>query len=381
MMVSIAACLDGAWRRGKGGTGTIPVGQGGAQLLKQATGARSGRNIRADIVKIASYIGLVIGLVVLTGLVVSEGIADITGLLFATGWALLWVPAIWFPTVLMNARCWQLLFARDHAPTFFQAFYAQWMGRAVNTLLPVASIGGEVVKARVLTLWGIDGTHAAASAVVDKTVQVITIIVWGVIGVSLLAGMALDDELVITALIGMALLGAGVAGFFVVQKAGIFGIVARSAHKMTKSDYVGGFVDKAEAVDLIVRQVYARHGQLAAATSWRMAALILQSGEVWLAAYLLGFPISIAEAVMLKSLSSTLSDAAFVVPNSYGVQEGAFVVLGGLIGMPADMALAVSLAIRIRELIIDVPGLVFWQHAEGRALFRRRKAPSGDLQD
>ena len=75
---------------------------------------------------------------------------------------------------------------------------------------------------------------------------------------------------------------------------------------------------------------------------------------------------------MLKSLSSTLSDAAFVVPNSYGVQEGAFVVLGSLVGIAAPMALAISLAIRIRELIIDVPGLVFWQHAEGRALLRAR---------
>lgn len=332
---------------------------------------------------IASYIGLVVGLLVLAGLIVAEGIGDVVNLLVATGWPLLLVPAIWFPTVLMNARCWQLLFAKSEAPSFFQAFYAQWMGRAVNTLLPVASIGGEVVKARVLVLWGTDARHAAASAVVDKTVQVITIIIWGVIGVSLLAGMALDDELVIAGLIGMALLGAGVAGFFVVQKAGMFGIVARSAHKVTKSDYVGGLVEKAEDVDRIVREVYARRGRLAAAVAWRMAALILQSGEVWLAAYLLGFPISIVEAVMLKSLSSTLSDAAFVVPNSYGVQEGAFVVLGGLIGMPGDMALAVSLAIRIRELLIDVPGLVLWQHAEGRALFLKRKdrRAAGNLQD
>jgi len=249
------------------------------------------------------------------------------------------------------------------------------MGRAVNTLLPVASIGGEVVKARVLVLWGIDAGHAAASTIVDKTVQVITIIIWGVIGVSLLATMALDDQLVISALIGIALLGAGVAGFFVVQRAGIFGIVARSAHKVTKSDYVGGLIDKAEEVDRIVADVYARRGQFAAATIWRMLALILQSAEVWLAAYLLGHPISIIEAVMLKSLSSTMSDAAFVVPNSYGVQEGAFVLLGGLIGMPAGMALAVSLAIRIRELLIDVPGLVFWQHAEGRAWFRKSRTP------
>ena len=323
--------------------------------------------------KIASYIGLVIGLVIMTALVVSEGVMDIADLLTSTGWVLLLVPAIWFPTVLMNARCWQLLFRADRAPTFFQAFYAQWMGRAVNTLLPVASIGGEVVKARVLVLWGIDAKHAAASAVVDKTVQVITVIVWGVAGVSLLAMMALDNQLVISALIGMALLGAGVAGFLVVQRAGIFGIAAQSAHKVIKTDFVGGLVEKADEVDRIVRELYRNRVRLTAAVSWRLAALILQSGEVWLAAYLLGYPISIVEALMLKSLSSTLSDAAFVVPNSYGVQEGAFVLLGGLIGLSAEVSLAISLAIRIRELIIDVPGLVFWQHAEGRAIFRRRQ--------
>ena len=322
--------------------------------------------------KIASYIGLVVGLVILTGLVVYEGVTNIFDLLVSTGWSLLWVPVIWVPTVLMNARCWQLLFAEEHAPSFFQAFYAQWMGRAVNTLLPVASIGGEVVKARMLVLWGIDATHAAASAVVDKTVQVVTVIVWGVIGVSLLAVMALDSELVISSMIGISLLAAGIAGFFAAQKAGFFGFVARSAHRATKSDMVGGWVDKAEAVDSTVCKIYDRIGPLVAATTWRMIALILQSGEVWLAAYLLGFPISIIEAVMLKSLSSTLSDAAFVVPNSYGVQEGAFVLLGSLIGIPAAMALAISIAIRIRELIIDVPGLVLWQHAEGRALFRSR---------
>jgi hypothetical protein len=100
---------------------------------------------------------------------------------------------------------------------------------------------------------------------------------------------------------------------------------------------------------------------------------MLQTGEVWLAAYLLGHPIGIVEAMMLKSISGTLSDAAFVVPNSYGVQEGAFVLLGGLIGLAPDVSLAISLAMRIREVIIDVPGLVLWQHAEGRVLFRRRQ--------
>lgn len=324
--------------------------------------------------RIASILGLVAGLAVLVGLIAWQGVAEIVDLLARSSWSLLWVPVIWLPTLFMNARCWQLLFRRDAMPGFWKVFYAQWMGRAVNTLLPVASIGGEIVKARVLILWGADGQHTSAATVVDKTLQAITTILWGVIGIALLAWITLDDALVISASITMALLGAGIAAFLVVQRAGIFRIAVASAHKVTKSDFFGGLIGTAGNIDALINETYRRWRQFGAATGWRMAALILQSGEIWLAAMLLGYPISVVEALFLKSLTSTVSDAAFVVPNSYGVQEGAFVILGSFIGWTPDVALAVSLVVRIREIVIDVPGLLAWQHAEGRALFKRRRA-------
>ncbi len=324
--------------------------------------------------KIASYIGLVVGLAVMTGLIAWQGVMEIAGLLIASGWALLWVPVIWIPSILMNARCWQLLFAPGYGPTFGQAFYAQWMGRAVNTLLPVASIGGEVVKAHTLILWGIDAAHASASAVVDKTIQALTIILWGTVGTILLAYLALDDELAMSILVGGAILGAGIAGFVVVQRAGMFLFMAKSAHWVTQSDFFGDLIETAGDVDRAVNDLYRLRGRVAIATLWRLVALVSQTGEVWLAAYLLGYPIGIVEALLLKSLSGTISDFAFVVPNSYGVQEGAFVILGGLIGLSPEVSLAISLAIRIRELLIDVPGLALWQHNEGRTFFRRRRS-------
>ena len=331
--------------------------------------------------KIASYIGLVVGLAVMTALIAWQGAAEILSLLAGTGWALLLVPLIWVPSALMNARCWQMLFQPGFGPSFGQAFMAQWMGRAVNTLLPVASIGGEVVKARVLVLWGLKADHAGASAVVDKTIQALTIVAWGALGCVLLSTLALDDQLVMSVLAGGALVGAGIAGFVIAQHAGMFGFMAKSAHKVTGTEFFGGLVDAASGLDARVRELYRLKGRVAAATLWRLVALVSQTGEVWLAAYLLGHPISIVEALLLKSLSSTLSDFAFIVPNSYGVQEGAFVVLGGLVGLSPEVALAISLAIRIRELIIDVPGLMLWQHVEGRAFFRRRAAAAEDASE
>jgi putative membrane protein len=248
----------------------------------------------------------------------------------------------------------------------------------VNTLLPVATIGGEIVKARLVILWGADAKHTVAATLVDKTVQVITTILWGLIGVALLAWTALDDTLVMWGLIGMVVLAAGTAGFIVVQQAGIFGLTTKVAHDLTDWEKLGGMIAAATAIDACVKETYRRHGRLLAANAWRLGGLILQSGEVWLAAMLLGYPISFVEALLIKSLTSTLSDVAFVIPNSYGVQEGAFIVIGGLVGWPPDVGLAASLVIRIRELVIDLPGLLWWQQLEGRAFFRRRQGPTRD---
>lgn len=324
--------------------------------------------------KVASYIGLIIGLAMLTALIAWQGVREVGGILLASGWTLLLVPLIWLPTVVPAARAWQVLFRPDQAPSYWQAFCAQWMGRSVNTLLPVATIGGEVVKARALILWGIDPLHASASAVVDKTVQVLALILWGAVGILLLSWLALDDVLVAAAAAGIALLGAGVAGFFVVQKAGMFRLMAKSAHKLTRADYFEKLIHRASEVDQVIRNLYRNHGRIVAATFWRFLAVSLQTGEVWLAAYLLGHPIGVVEALMLKSLSGTLSDVAFVVPNSYGVQEGAYVVIGALVGLGPDVALAISLSTRLRELLFDVPGLIFWQHTEGRAFVHRRRS-------
>lgn len=309
----------------------------------------------------------------MVGLVAWQGIGEVADIIWASGWPILLVPLAWSPTVLLGTFTWHLLFEPGKEPPFKDTFMALWMGRAVNTLLPVASIGGEVVKARMLILWGFPKAEASASVFVDKTVQVIGLIIWGLIGVTLLVHYSVEQDLIAAALIGFAVLGAGTAGFIFIQKAGLVRGMVNSAHKVTKADYFENLKDDADQIDVCVRATYARHRRMALSVSWRIVTLILQSGEVWAAAYVLGHPISFMEAMFLKSMTSTLSDVAFVIPNAYGIQEGAFVVLGAMIGLPADLMLAISLSIRIREILIDLPGLALWQHAEGRNFIAKRR--------
>ena len=58
--------------------------------------------------------------------------------------------------------------------------------------------------------------------------------------------------------------------------------------------------------------------------------------------------------------------AAFVVPGGLGVQEGAYALLAALFGLPVEIAVALSLVKRARDLMIGVPALLAWQVGELR---------------
>jgi len=84
----------------------------------------------------------------------------------------------------------------------------------------------------------------------------------------------------------------------------------------------------------------------------------------------MGAPVSILEALAIESLTQALKSAAFVLPSGLGVQEGGFVLLGSLLGLQPDEALAVSIAKRIPDLVLGLPSLAAWHAIERRQATR-----------
>jgi putative membrane protein len=327
--------------------------------------------------KVLSYVALLLGLAAVALMVAWQGFGAVAGILAASGWGLLLLPLVWLPTLALGAAGWRLLFPPGRAPHLLRAMSAMLMGRAVNTLLPAASIGGEVIKARALALWGTVAADAGASVVVDKTVQALSLVLWALVGIGLMMSRAANDALVAAAMAGVALITCGVFGFIAVQHVGMFGFLARSAARVSGLAKRSGLAAGADEVDAALRGLYRRPGRIAAAVTLRLAGRVLLTAEIWLAAYLMGHPITLLEAVMLKSMAGAVRGAFFVVPSAIGVQEGSYIVIGALAGLSPEFMLALSLATRVRELLVSVPGLLAWQHLEGRALWKRLNAGAG----
>jgi putative membrane protein len=292
------------------------------------------------------------------------------------GWWLLPITLFHLAPLYCDAVSWRQLFPALKRPGVLSFLWMRWIRESVSTLLPVASVGGDVVGARLAHQRGVPGAQATASMVVDITVGAATQATFVVAGIVLLAvgGRAHAAAAMAWALlIGVALFAAGIGVFILIQHNSMFGVLVEWARRLAPKNWLSGFAGRADAVDDAVVATYRRRLALSYSSLLRLIGWVTGVGEIWLAMWVLGKPLSLIDSFILESLSAGVRGAAFMVPGALGAQEGGLVLFGALLGVPADLALAVSLAKRVRELALGLPGLAAWQWVEGRRLLSRRE--------
>jgi len=317
------------------------------------------------------------GLALFTLLIGYHGIGDIAGALAVAGWGLLWVTTFHLVPLFINTVAWSRLLDESARPPFTLMLRIRWVGESINSLLPAAQVGGYLAKARLLTRRGVPGPISGASVVVELTINVVTQILFTVIGLGIL--LTIGGQAIFGAvLIGLGIVTVLVMGFCMAQRLGMFGGFVRLLGRVDGSRDWQTLVGGAEALDESIRHIYGKRRSLLTAGVWRLCGWIAGAGEVWLALYFLGIPVSAQDALLLESLGQAVRAAAFLVPGAIGVQEGGFLVLGSLIGLGPESSLALSLMKRVRELLLGIPGLVTWQASEGRQLWLRFRNFIGD---
>ena len=61
------------------------------------------------------------------------------------------------------------------------------------------------------------------------------------------------------------------------------------------------------------------------------------------------------------------------MPGALGVQEGGFIVICRAFGLAPEVAIALSLVKRLREVVLGVPALIAWQRLESWPPLARTK--------
>jgi uncharacterized membrane protein YbhN (UPF0104 family) len=111
---------------------------------------------------------------------------------------------------------------------------------------------------------------------------------------------------------------------------------------------------------------YRSPSRVAWAALWQMVSWLLGGVEVCLALHFLGHDVGIVPGLIIESLGQALKAVGFAVPGALGVQEGGYIVICQVFGLSPEMAIALSLMKRLREVGLGVPGLLAWHRAEAR---------------
>ena len=326
------------------------------------------------------------GLLLLVGVLASQGLAPVLATLATAGWGLLLVALFHLLPLWLDAAAIRVLFeAGALRGAWREALLARWVGESANSLMPLGQVAGPVVMTRHLSRRGMATQSAAAAITVSTTLQALGQFAFGLMGVALLALPARIESAstrqahhtvvaaTLTASIVLALI---LVSFYLVQRRGLFGgSVRRLARMMRRRDW-SGLLSRAEAIDVAVEETYGRGRHAAMSFALSLVGWLVGSGEVYLALWLLGSPVGWRDALLLESLGQAIRGAAFAIPGALGVQEGGYLLLAPFAGLAPDAALALSFAKRAREIALGIPGLIYLHHCE--RVWRRSRGGVAD---
>jgi uncharacterized protein (TIRG00374 family) len=281
-----------------------------------------------------------------------SGVAVLAALLFAASLAeagilVLVLPAT-RPTPPGVYACWKL-----------------WMvGEAFNTVTPLASFGGEPVKAALLkSRYGVALRDGTAALVLAQTINIMTLVLFLVAGFALLLGSnAIPASYRTSAGVALAGFAGCVLLLFLTQRHGMFSRVVRRVASAQPSRRIENLVELVHDVEHRLIAFYTRRRRrFALAAGLAFAHWVAGMLQTYATMAYLGQPIAWTDAWRIEATLLLVRSVLFLVPGNVGTQEAALVVGSEAITGSSTVGLAMAIVRRALELgWVGVGLLVGW---------------------
>jgi putative membrane protein len=290
----------------------------------------------------------------------------------AVGWSgLLAVCLLQMLSVAVCAGAWR---AVAEGSSYLACLLSRWIRDGASNLWGFIPAIGEGISARALAVFGgASAGGAAATTIVDVGVEALSQAVYTLLAFAFLfphlgVGQA-PKWLLIVALSLLPVL----LMFVVSRNARALKLGQRIASRLAALLGVRGGRFNLSAT---VRDIYRQRRRIALSFTLHLLAWTTGAAQLWLAARAIGAPISFAGGLALHGLVCAARSALFLVPLAAGVQEGGFLLVGAVLGISPPAAIALSLVLRARDVLVGAPAIVLWYAAEGRR--RWLKGRDGD---
>lgn len=306
---------------------------------------------------------LLLGLGYTAFLILRPGTVEtVAGALNALGWSgFLLFGALRVGVITLMGFAWWIIVPGPAKPTLHSFVWARWLRDSVAEILPFSQLGGFVSGARAAAISGLPGPMAAASTIVDVTLELAAQLLFTALGLFVLIDTHPGSALTVPLFGWICAMAVATVAFIFIQRRGI--ALSERIRAGIFRDWVRAG-QTIEALQTSMIELYARPWTLGRGVAYHALCWIAMVAEAWLALHLMGSKSNVVAVLGIESLLYAARSAAFFVPNALGVQEGAYLMLGGIFGVAPDLLLTLSLLKRARDLALGIPALFSWEAAE-----------------
>lgn len=311
---------------------------------------------------------LLAGVAVVTALVAYYGVGDVLRVLASVS-ALGFISYIVAQLVITLGLglCWRMLLRSRQRGSFWLCTWGRLMRDATGEFLPFSQVGGYVLGARVITLSGVNVTDATASTLGDITTEFLAQLAFIGIGLSILARLAPRSTLLMPVAIGLCIAVFMGVGLILAQRGSGANLFRGLATRIAGTAGEGAATNIAKLQEAL-NVMYGKRDRLAWSAFLHLICWFGTATASFIGFHALGVDIPYANAICIEAMLHAIMALAFFIPGRIGVQEAAYTLLGGIFGVPPDVALSLSLMRRARDFVIAMPVLVIWQSLEARRL-------------
>lgn len=267
---------------------------------------------------------------------------------------------------------WRVLFVSSPNNIFLFSLWARYLRDSVGNIFGFIPATGEIASARELTFHGVKPSTSAATLLVDITAELISQLVFTLLGLIILLNINPKAQVLDWFVVGFVLAILAVGLFFKLQRWGFINFMERLPERLNLKRSWNTFPNE-ETLHPEIELIYNNKWRLPISVILHFFGWLSSALEIWVALLLLNQPLTYLDALGLQSLVFAARTTAFFVPWGAGIQEGAYVVIGSLLGVEPNIALALSLMKRTREMLMSIPGVLFWQTLESRRVWHRQK--------
>jgi glycosyltransferase 2 family protein len=247
---------------------------------------------------------------------------------------------------------------------FWRVLAIKTAGEVVNLTTPAGYIGGEPLKAYLLTKYHVPMVEGLASVVIAKTTKTIAEVLFILLGITLAFWRVDNDgslgQTVVAALVSVSLLLFVTASLVFAQRKGFFTWLLEFTRKIGLTiRFLDAREEQLRSLDRMILDYY-RHNRRAVYSSTGLFFLswIAEAMEVYVIIWYLGGPALILSALSINALSVFIKGSTFFIPGSLGAQDAGNLFLLKDFGYSDIAGVTFALLRRFRELVWIGTGLL-----------------------